>query len=843
MAAVRWLWLLAAALVAQRVAALVPGHVRGGRLGGLRMSAPRIESKGSVHKVSFEVAGKPMSFESGKMGRQASGSVVARTMDTMVYSTVCSERDAQPVDFTPLRVDFFARYSAVGQTIGAFHRRDSRGDDNEILVARLIDRPIRPMIAEGWQHDTQILAWVLSYDKQHSPDALAINAASAAMCLSEVPMLKPVAGVEVALLDGELIVNPTKAQAANATLALTLAGTKDGILMIEGAADFLSEETMMAALTKGHEAIGVICDALSAFQKVAGKPKKTDTLRKLPVGLIDSIDAEFGADMRSSLSVGDKHERGRAVGLVEAAILKRFCSPAGSAARAGAAAPAAGGGSAAVAAGAPAATATTASAAAAASASAAAATGAANADADAAPVPGPADEDLGLDSVVAEAAPGDTAEEDEASELKGLGMGLGMGMGQSGSGSGFESLDVKIATKKLLVRNLRRLILQTGRRSDGRGVEDVRPIEIETDLLPNAHGSSLFTRCVCLSVCLPVLSLFFLFIAHPLPPPLPSPPPRGETQSLSTATLGSKAMEMRVETLDSMSTKRFYLQYRFPPSSVGEVGRVGGIGRREVGHGNLAERALVACLPSAEAFPYSIRAESLITESCGSSSMATVCGCCLAMLDAGVPLSTSVAGVAMGLILGENEGDEPVILTDILGLEDALGTMDFKVAGNETGITTFQLDIKSEGLTIETLSRSLAQAKRGRLSILQNMRAALSEPRPLKASIPKILSFFVPSEALGRVIGPKGATVTKLIETHGLVNINLEDSGLVQVRLHALLSLPLSSSFSLSLSHSLHRPHLTPPFTPHPTLTLTLTPPFTPRSSRSPRRRTRRCRR
>ena len=265
-----------------------------------------ISSNKGVHSISFEVEGKPMSFETGKIGRQAGGSVMARTMDTIVYSTVCIERDEKPIDFTPLRVDFFARYSAVGQTVGAFHRRDSRGDDNEILVARLIDRPLRPMIAEGWQHETQVLAWVLSYDKKHSPDALAICAASAAMCLSEVPMIKPIAGVEVGLINGELVVNPTKQQAANSTLLLTVAGTKDGILMIEGAADFLSEEMMMAALKKGHAAIGVICDALSAFQKVAGKPKKLDTLRKMPEGLLDKIDAEFGAAMQQSLSIGDK---------------------------------------------------------------------------------------------------------------------------------------------------------------------------------------------------------------------------------------------------------------------------------------------------------------------------------------------------------------------------------------------------------------------------------------------------------------------------------------------------------------------------------------------------------
>ena len=282
-------------------------------------------SADGVHSIHFEVAGKPMSFETGKIGRQASGAVFAKTEDTIVYSTVCHEREPQAVDFTPLRVDWFARYSAVGQTVGAFHRRDSRGDDTEILVARLIDRPIRPMITDGWQHDTQILTWVMSYDKKHSPEALSICSAAAAMCISEVPMSKPVAGVEVGIVDGVLMVNPNKQQMANSSLQLTVAGTKDGILMIEGTADFLPEETMIAAVTLGHEAIGTICDAISAFQAAVGGTKKTDTLRKLPPDLLNSMDQLYGDRLTTALSIGDKHDRGRAVSLVEIDITQRFC--------------------------------------------------------------------------------------------------------------------------------------------------------------------------------------------------------------------------------------------------------------------------------------------------------------------------------------------------------------------------------------------------------------------------------------------------------------------------------------------------------------------------------------
>ena len=297
----------------------------------LRMSSYETTSSGRHHSLSFEVAGKQMTFETGKIGRQAGGSVVARTMDTMVYTTVCAERESTPVDFTPLRVDFFARYSAVGQTVGAFHRRDSRGDDTEILVARLIDRPIRPMIKEGWQHETQILSWVLSYDKKHSPDALAICSSSAAMMVSEVPMVKPVAGVEVGIIDGE-IVNPTKEQMVNSTLQMTLAGTKDGILMIEGVADFLPEEKMIEALRQGHAAIGVICDAIDAFAALSEgtrKPKKLDTLRVFPTELLDRIDDKFGDAMQEALSIGDKQQRGKACADVEATIKEHFVGSGG----------------------------------------------------------------------------------------------------------------------------------------------------------------------------------------------------------------------------------------------------------------------------------------------------------------------------------------------------------------------------------------------------------------------------------------------------------------------------------------------------------------------------------
>jgi len=674
------------------------------------------EKKPGVHTVKFEVAGKAISFETGKIGRQANGAVVAKTGDSMVYSTVCCEREAQPIDFTPLRVDWFARYSSVGQTVGAFHRRDSRGDDTEILVARLIDRPLRPMIAEGWQFETQVLTHVLSYDRVHPLEALSICAASAAMAISHVPMINPIAGVEVGLVDGELKVNPTKEEMTNSTLSLTMAGTKDGILMIEGAADFLPEELMVQALSIGHNAIGEICEAITELQKKAGKPKKTDALASLPIELMDAIDQVAGKDLEKALSIGDKHKRGAAVGKVEEKVLVDFVGSTASALlKSGII------------------TTTTTE------------DNTSDSSSETELVAIQESEDSDTTTTTMDEENEDPNAEDEASELNSLSL----SSKTVSSDEEYTAMDIKKATKKLLVRRLREMVLRTGKRSDGRSSTEVRPISGEHNLLPRAHGSALFTR--------------------------------GETQALATATLGSKAMEQRFETLDEYGTRKFYLQYRFPPSSVGEVGRVGGINRREVGHGNLAERALIPAIPSQDDFPYAIRAESLITESCGSSSMATVCGCCLAMLDAGVPLKSHVAGVAMGLILGETATDEPVILTDILGLEDALGTMDFKVAGDDKGITTFQLDIKSEGLTLEILRKALDQAKVGRLEILEKMREILEGPSALKDTIPRIWEFKIEPEAIGKIIGPKGKTIQSLIETHGVTNINLQDDGSVQV--------------------------------------------------------------
>jgi len=680
-----------------------------------------IVSNGNEHIINFDVAGKLMTLESGKIGRQASGSVFAKMMNnSVVYTSVCFDRQSKPsTDFCPLRVDWFARYSAVGQTVGAFHRKDSRGDDSEVLVSRLVDRSIRPMILPGWSHETQVLTHVLSYDKTHPLEALSICASSAALALSGVPILKPFAAVAVGCINGSFVVNPTKDQLScpNTTLSLVLAGTKDDILMIEGSAEFLPEKDLVQALAAGHTAIGQICDAIQAFAAVAGRAKKSDGVVVPPAGLVDAIDERFGDDFSEALSVWNKQERGAAVAAVEDRVTRAFP-----------------------------------------------------------PVPPPA---TGTD-------------------------GTGNGNDDNNDDNGFANVspsDVKKATKQLLSRRLYRNVLNTGRRADGRGVTEVRPITAEVGLLPCAHGSALFTR--------------------------------GETQALCTATLGSKSMEARFETLDEVGSKPFYLQYRFPPASVGEVGRFGGVNRREVGHGNLAERALLPALPDPASFPYSLRAEALITESCGSSSMATVCGCTLACLEAGVPLKAIVAGVAMGLLMdndgngkgnGKGSGD-PVVLTDLLGLEDALGAMDFKVAGSKDGISSFQLDVKVPGLSLALLSDALEQARVARLHVLDKMTATLASPCAVKDSVPRILSFSVPVSAIGKVIGPSGAVIRGLTESHAVNSIDIADDGTITVAspdgrraescrdaILAIVAAAASASSSFGSSGSSRRPDKTSGF-------------------------------
>lgn len=529
-----------------------------------------------------------------------------------------------------------------GRRWGGFIKREGKPSEREILTCRLIDRPLRPMFEEGFYDDVQVLSYVWSYDGEHSPDPLAICAASAALVLSDIPLVKPVAAVRVGLCNGLFVVNPTIEEMRSSALDLMLAGTDEAILMIEGYCDFLTEEQVIEAITTGHQAIKRICEALSEWREEIGKPKNRSTLRHLPHDLVHAVEKQITEPLKAALQLGRKQDRESATSTVKKNLMATF------------------------------------------------------------------------------------APEGQASTVS--------------------ELQLKEAFDRVHAKILRESILKTGRRVDGRSVTDIRAIDVEVGLLPRVHGSCLFTR--------------------------------GETQTMAVCTLGSESMGQRFEDLNGDGLNRFYLQYFFPPFSVGEVGRIGPPGRREVGHGKLAERSLQRLVPEILEFPYVVRLESNITESNGSSSMASVCGCCLAMMDAGVPIKRPVAGIAMGLIL---EKDEVAILSDILGLEDALGDMDFKVAGDAEGITAFQMDIKVEGITIDIMRKALQQAKQGRIHILQKMLDILPASKTeMSLYAPRIETIQVKPSKIGLVIGPGGKQIRSIVEETG-AQIDISDSGLVSI--------------------------------------------------------------
>jgi len=586
---------------------------------------------------------KKIIFETGKIARQAGGAVLVRLDNTLVFATACANKTPTAgVDFLPLRVDYQEKFSSAGKTLGGFIKREGKPSEKETLMSRLIDRPIRPMIEDGYFNEVQVLSYVWSYDGENSPDPLALCAASAALVLSEVPLVKPVAGVRIGRVQGHFIINPTQKQMSESDLDLMLAGTDDAILMIEGYCQFLTEQVILEAIAFGHQAIQKICHALSEWQQELGKPKDRSTLHQIPDQLIKEMEAFVQQDLSAALRLNGKQEREERLHTLEAAVMAKF-------------------------------------------------------------IP-------------------------------------------EGTESPYSQMDVTAAYKKISARYMRSMILKEGVRADGRSVTAIRSIDVEPALLPRTHGSCLFTR--------------------------------GETQTLAVCTLGGESMGQRFEDLDGEGLRRFYLQYNFPPFSVGEVGRVGSPGRREVGHGKLAERALQAVLPSQASFPYTIRLESNITESNGSSSMASVCGGCLALMDAGVPIERPVAGIAMGLIL---EGNQFAVLSDILGLEDALGDMDFKVTGDHNGITAFQMDIKVEGITLEIMRQALAQAKAGLVHILDKMLAVLpSSKKEMSVYAPRIETMQVKPSKIAIIIGPGGKQIRQIIEETG-VQIDINDSGLVSI--------------------------------------------------------------
>ncbi len=593
--------------------------------------------------LTIQVGNQTLKFETGKVARQANGAVLVHSGETVVFASACAAPTASAeIDFFPLRVDYQERYSAVGRTAAGFIKREGRPSEREILACRLIDRPLRPMFEDGYYNEVQVLSYVYSFDGLHTPDVLAICASSAALVISDIPLLKPIGAVRMGLINGHFVVNPTSVEMKESKLDLVLAGTEDAILMIEGFCDFLTEEQVLDAIETGHKAIKNICHHLSQWRAQVGKPKKTDTLRKIPAEVNNAVHAASAALLESALRISSKQEREKVIAEIKESVLK---------------------------------------------------------------------------TVLAETA-----------EVK------------------FNKVDVLLSFKNLQSSLMRKMVLAEKKRIDGRGLKDIRPIDVEQSILPRTHGSSLFTR--------------------------------GETQALAVCTLGGESSAQRFEDLYGEGAARFYLQYSFPPFSVGEVGRIGSPGRREIGHGKLAERALAAVLPKQEDFPYVIRIESNITESNGSSSMASVCGGCLSLMDAGVPIKRPVSGIAMGLIL---EGNDFVILSDILGAEDALGDMDFKVTGDDNGITAFQMDIKVEGITTDIMKAALAQAKEGRSHILHKMIAVCPKPKAeMSMYAPRIETVQIKPSKIGIVIGPGGKQIRAIIEETG-VQIDINDSGLVSI--------------------------------------------------------------
>lgn len=594
------------------------------------------------HTKTITVGRQTLVFETGKIARQANGAVLLRSGETIIFGSACAT--PEPLvncDFVPLRVDYQEKFSSAGKTVGGFFKREGRPTERETLISRLIDRPIRPMIQEGYYHDTQVLCYVWSYDGVDSPDPLAICAASAALTISDIPLVKPLGAVRVGYIDGEFVINPHIKEMQNSKLDLMIAGTEDAVLMIEGHCDFLTEEQVIQAIETGHKGIRLIAHALTEWQKEVGKPKNLSTIVTIPAEVHKAVADIAEKPLSAALRITEKKKREEAQAAAKKSVKEQLLP--------------------------------------------------------------------------------------QGQEPK------------------FPASHVERAYKELTSNVMRNMVLNEGKRCDGRGTKDIRFIDIESTLLPRAHGSVLFTR--------------------------------GETQTVAVCTLGGENMAQRFETLENEGSHRFYLQYTFPPFSVGEVGRVGAPGRREMGHGKLAERAILPALPPKEKFPYTIRIESNITESNGSSSMASVCGGCLALMDAGVPIERPVSGIAMGLVL---EKDRYVILSDILGVEDALGDMDFKISGDKDGITSFQMDIKVEGITHEIIVAALEQAKEGRVHILNKMLEAMPKPRALSTHAPRMDVIRVKPSKIATIIGPGGKQIRAIIEQTG-VQIDINDDGMVSL--------------------------------------------------------------
>ncbi|AFN74957.1 polynucleotide phosphorylase/polyadenylase [Melioribacter roseus P3M-2] len=602
-----------------------------------------------VFTKEVQIGRHKLKFETGKLAKQSNGAVMVSYGDTMVLVTAVAGEVRDDIDFFPLSVEYREKSFAAGKIPGGFIKREGRPSDKEVLSARLIDRPIRPLFPDNYYNDTQLAAFVYSFDNENDPDVIAACGASAALVISDIPFLEPIGEVRVGRLNGQFVINPSLQEIEESDIELVVAGTESSIMMVEGEAKEVSEEDMLNALKFAHDEIKKIVAAQKELRELCGKPKMEVPPVELDQALVDEVNRLAYDKMKTIVaSVLTKEERSQKNKELEEEVVEQL----------------------------------------------------------------------------AEKFP----EQEKV---------------------------IKTILHDMEKELMRQRILSEGLRLDGRKTTDIRPISIEVGLLPRPHGSALFTR--------------------------------GETQSLTTLTLGTKQDEQIIDGLMTEFRKRFILHYNFPPFSVGEVGRYSGVGRREVGHGNLAERALKNMVPPEEQFPYMIRLNSDILESNGSSSMATVCAGSLALMDGGVPIKKAVAGIAMGLI---KEGDNYAILSDILGNEDHLGDMDFKVAGTKDGITAFQMDIKIQGISYEIMEKALAQAKEGRMHILEKMNEVISEPRPtISQYAPTLLTTKIPTDKIGTVIGPGGKVIQKIqkdynveiaIDEDGTVNISGNDSKLAK---------------------------------------------------------------
>jgi polyribonucleotide nucleotidyltransferase len=593
-------------------------------------------------QVSVEVGGRKLTFETGKMARQAHGAVVARYGDTVVLSTACMDNKATDKDFLPLTVDYREYTYSAGKIPGGFFKREGRPSEREILTSRLTDRPLRPLFPEGYSTETQIVSMVLSADSENDPDVIGLTAASAALFISKIPFETPIAAVRVGLVDGKLMANPTVAEQKTSLLNLVVAGSEEAIVMVESGALEVSEDTVVDALEFAHAEIRKIVAAIRELHKRVNPEKVKVTPPAFDEALYNEIKSKYGERLRDALDTA-KHPKSESYGLVDTIKAEIMAS-----------------------------------------------------------IP----------------------EDDEARHKLAY--------------RAFERLREQIFRDDMLLRR---------RRPDARSFDQIRQITCEVGVLPRVHGSALFTR--------------------------------GETQALATATLGTKEDMQRLDLLfEDEAFKRFMLHYNFPPFSVGEVKFLRGPGRREIGHGALAERALANLLPPEADFPYAMRVVSDIMESNGSSSMATVCGGSLALMDAGVPLKSACAGIAMGLVV---EGDKYAILTDIAGAEDHYGDMDFKVAGTRQGITALQMDIKVSGVSVAMMREALAQAKKARLEILDIMDQTISSGRAeISTYAPHLYMLSIPTDKIRDLIGPGGKKIRSIIEATG-VKIDVMDDGKVHV--------------------------------------------------------------